>query len=132
MISRERFAGLIDHTALKPETTRSDVERLCRETREFGFRTACVAPVWVSLASRMLEGSSAKVCTVIGFPHGAALSAVKAFESREALAGGAAELDMVVSLGMLKSGDRDGTRRDIAAVVDAARGYPEAIVKVIL
>ena len=126
------MARLIDHTALKPETTRRDIEKLCREAREFGFATACVAPVWVPLAADLLRGSTSRVCTVVGFPHGGALPSAKAFESRAALDAGAEELDMVVSPGHLKSGDLDAVRRDIAGVVDAARSFPGALVKVIL
>ncbi len=126
------LARLIDHTALKPETTRRDVENLCREAREFGFATACVAPIWVSLAADWLRGSSSRVCTVVGFPHGGTLPSAKVFESRAALDAGAKELDLVVSPGHLKSGDLDAVRRDIAGVVEAARSFPGALVKVIL
>ena len=131
-LTRARFAGLIDHTALKPETTKLDIEVLCRETRELGFAAACVAPGWVPEASALLRGSASRVCSVIGFPHGSTSTAAKACEARTALEAGAAELDMVVALGRLKSGDLDGTRRDIAAVVETARAYPDAAVKVIL
>ena len=126
------LALLIDHTALKPQTTRRDIENLCRETREFGFATACVAPVWVPLAADLLRGSSSGICTVVGFPHGGTIASAKAFEGRAALDAGARELDMVISVGHLRSGDLDAVRRDIAGVVEAARSFPGALVKVIL
>lgn len=131
-LTRARFAALIDHTALRPDTTRAEVERLCRETLENGFATACVAPVWVSLAARLLEGSPSRVTAVIGFPHGTSISPVKAREGREALEAGARELDTVLAIGLLKTGDLDAVRRDIAAVVEEARHVSGAVVKVIL
>src|SRR5882724_1189743 len=132
VLTPAEFARLIDHTALKPETTTADIERLCREARRLGFATACVAPIWVPLAVESLNGRSSRVCTVVGFPHGGSSTPVKVLESREALEAGARELDMVVSPGLLKSGELDAVRRDIAGVVEAARRVPGAIVKVIL
>lgn len=132
MLTSEQFARLIDHTALKPETTRLDVERLCREALEFGFATACVAPVWVSLAAERLRGSPSRVCAVIGFPHGNTLSTVKGFEASAALDAGAVELDTVLSAGKVKDGDATAVLRDIRSVVEQARRVPGALVKVIL
>ncbi|MGH9442369.1 MAG: deoxyribose-phosphate aldolase [Thermoanaerobaculia bacterium] len=131
-MTTDEFARRVDHTALRPDATRQDVETLCREARDFRFAAACVAPVWVSLASKLLRETSSRVCTVIGFPHGTTLPAAKACEAREALEAGADELDMVVAVGLLASGDVDAVRRDIAGVVEAARRRPGAIVKVIL
>jgi deoxyribose-phosphate aldolase len=131
-LTRAQFAATIDHTALRPETTGADVERLCREALENGFATACVAPVWVSLAARLLEDSPSRVTSVIGFPHGDTLSHVKAYEARSALDSGARELDMAISLGAMRSGDHGAVRRDIDAVVGVARQYPGILVKVIL
>ncbi len=125
------FARLIDHTALKPETTRAGVERLCRETLEWGFATSCIAPIWVSLAAELLEGSSSRVCTVVGFPHGDTLSGTKAHEAGRALEAGARELDMVIAIGLLKGGERDAVLADIEAVVREARPAGAAV-KVIL
>lgn len=131
MLSAAELARRIDHTALRPETTRADIERLCRETREHGFAFACVAPVWVAAAARELEGSRSGVCAVIGFPHGSSRAESKADEARRALGEGATELDMVIALGLLKSGDAAAAERDIRAVVEQARER-EALVKVIL
>jgi deoxyribose-phosphate aldolase len=131
MITAAELALRIDHTALKPETTRADIERLCRETREYGFAAACLAPVWVRNAARILGGGESKVCSVIAFPHGSATALGKADEARRALEDGAVELDMVIALGLLKSGDHGAIERDIRAVVEPAR-RARAIVKVIL
>jgi deoxyribose-phosphate aldolase len=131
VITDADLARRIDHTALRPETTRADVERLCRETREYGFAFACVAPVWVSEAARHLEGSPSGVCAVIGFPHGTSTARIKAEEARRALDDGAREVDMVMAIGHLKSGDSAAVERDIGAVVEAARAGG-ALVKVIL
>ena len=126
-----RFARYIDHTALKPETTRVDVQRLCRETLEHGFAASCVAPAWVAAASGILRGSASSVCAVVGFPHGNSFSEVKAREARRALEAGARELDMVIAVGLLKGGEPDAVRADIEAVVAEAR-RAGALVKVIL
>jgi len=131
MVTAAELARRIDHTALKPETTRADVERLCRETREYGFASACVAPVWVRDAARYLGGAGAGVCTVIAFPHGAETAGAKADAARRVVDDGARELDMVISLGLLKSGDDSAVERDIRGVVEVARSFG-AIVKVIL
>lgn len=126
----ERISDLIDHTLLKPDATSEQIINLCEEAKEYSFASVCVNPVNVRLASELLRGVLVKVCTVIGFPLGAATSIVKAIETRDAIANGASEVDMVINVGALKSGDYDLVRRDIEAVVDAARG--NALVKVIL
>lgn len=131
MRTPRRFARYIDHTALKPETTRADVERLCLETVEHGFAAACVAPAWAAAAAGVLRGSASRVCAVIGFPHGNSLSESKAHEARRAVEAGARELDMVIAVGFLKGGERDAVRADIEAVVAEAR-RAGALVKVIL
>ena len=124
-------ARLIDHTLLKAEATRAQVEQLCAEAREHGFATVCVNPGWVPLCARLLQGSSTAVCTVVGFPLGATLPEVKDFEARRVAEEGAAEVDMVVAIGALKSGDYRLVADDIAGVVEAShRGG--AIVKVII
>ncbi len=124
------IAGMIDHTALKPETTKAQIEKLCSEAKEYGFASVCVNPCYVGLCSRLLKDSKIKVCTVIGFPLGATTSAVKAAEAAEAIRNGAAEVDMVINVGAIKLGDLDYVKEDIEAVVQAAKG--KALVKVIL
>jgi deoxyribose-phosphate aldolase len=114
-------AGMIDHTLLKPDATRNDIEELCREAAEFKFATVCVNPTWVALAARRLAGSNVGVCSVIGFPLGATTTDVKAFETRRAIYDGAREIDMVINVGALKSGDLRGVERDIEAVVGSAK-----------
>ena len=125
--ARPDLAPLIDHTLLSPTAKAADVRQLCAEVKEHGFATACVASRWVSVAFEVL--GAGKVCTVVGFPHGDGSSAGKAAETRQAVADGAAEIDMVIALGPLLDGDLDAVREDIAAVVEAAQGRP---VKVIL
>lgn len=124
------IASMIDHTALKPETTKAQIEKLCSEAIEFGFASVCVNPSYVSLCSQLLKDSKIKVCTVIGFPLGATTSAAKAYEASEAIQNGAREVDMVINVGAVKSGDLDYVKKDIEAVVQAAKG--KALVKVIL
>lgn len=119
----------IDHTLLKPEATPQNIERLCDEALEYHFAAVCVMPRYVTLAANRLAGSSVRVATVIGFPIGASRTIVKAVETRDAVAGGAEELDMVMQIGALKAGDREAVQADIEAVVQAADGR---IVKVIL
>lgn len=124
------IAAAIDHTLLKPEATKDQIIKLCTEAKEYSFASVCVNPAWVSAAAAELSGSSVKVCTVIGFPLGASTSAVKAFETEDAIGNGAEEIDMVLNIGALKSGDTNLVKQDIEAVVQAAKG--KAIVKVIL
>ena len=124
-------ARYIDHTMLKPEATRGEIERLCEEARQYQFAAVCVNPTWVREAAVWLHGSPVRVCTVVGFPLGATLSDVKAYETRRAIFDGATEIDMVINVGALKSGDDDLVRRDIAVVVEAAHEAC-AVVKVIL
>ena len=114
-------AGMIDHTLLKPDATRADIEKLCREAAEFRFATVCVNPTWVALAARLLRGAGAGVCSVVGFPLGATTPDVKHYETRRAIFDGATEIDMVINIGALKSGDLKAVECDIAAVVDACR-----------
>jgi len=125
-----KIVGLIDHTALKPDTTKEQIKKLCSEAIEYGFASVCVNPSYVELCSELLKDSSVKVCTVIGFPLGATTTAAKVFEASEAMGNGATEVDMVINIGAIKSGDFDFVKKDIAAIVQAAKG--KAIVKVIL
>ena len=125
------WASLIDHTLLKPEASESDIRRLCEEAAKFGFASVCVNPAWVKRASEFLRGTSVPVCTVIGFPLGATLPDVKAYEARRAIFNGAREVDMVINVGALKSGDDCAVEDDIRAVVEA--GHEDGIlVKVII
>lgn len=114
------WASLIDHTLLKPEAAESDIKKLCDEAAKFGFASVCVNPGWVKKAAEFLKGSGVPVCTVIGFPLGATLSDVKAYEARRAIFNGAREVDMVINIGALKSGDDCLVEDDIRAVADAA------------
>jgi deoxyribose-phosphate aldolase len=113
--------SLIDHTLLKADATRAEIEKLCREAREFGFATVCINPTWVSTAAGLLRGASTGVCTVVGFPLGATTTDVKQYETRRVIYDGATEVDMVINVGALKSGDLGLVERDIAAVVSACR-----------
>lgn len=114
------WAGLIDHTLLKPEASEADIKKLCDEAAEFGFASVCVNPGWVKKAVEFLKGSGVPVCTVIGFPLGATLPDVKAYEARRAIFNGAREVDMVINIGALKSGDDCLVEDDIRAVVVSA------------
>ncbi len=125
------IARLIDHTLLKPEATRVDIVKLCAEARQYGFASVCVNPYWVPLAAQELAGSEVKVCTVAGFPLGATSTAAKAAEAADAARKGAREIDMVINVGALRSGDNDAVRADIEAVVKVCHDA-RAIVKVIL
>ena len=124
-------ARYIDHTLLKPEATADEIDVLCDEAMEFGFASVCVNPTWVKRAADRLRGSEVVTCSVIGFPLGASTPEIKAMEARRALRDGAREVDMVLNVGALKSGDLDLARTDIEKVVDSAH-EGGAIVKVIL
>jgi deoxyribose-phosphate aldolase len=124
-------ASIIDHTLLKPETSREEVIQLCEEALSFGFCSAFVHPSYTSLAASILQGSSVKVGTPIGFPLGASLTSTKRFETEEALRAGAQEIDMVINNGALKSGDRNRVQLDIHGVTEIAHSGG-AIVKVII
>ena len=124
------IASYIDHTLLKAESTKEQIEKICKEAAQYEFASVCVNPAWVETAATHLQGSKVKVCTVIGFPLGAATSETKAFETQDAISKGAGEIDMVINIGALKSGDAAQVKKDIEAVVEAAKG--KAIVKVII
>lgn len=127
---KKSIASYIDHTLLKQDATKSQIEVLCQEAAKYEFASVCVNPTWVSFAAEQLKDSPVKVCTVIGFPLGAATTDTKAFETKDAIAKGATEIDMVLNVGALKSGLTEDVKKDIEAVVEAAKG--KAIVKVIL
>jgi deoxyribose-phosphate aldolase len=130
-IDIRHLASMIDHTLLKPEATRAQVEQLCDEAKQYGFASVCVNPTHVRLCAQRLKGSPVKVCAVVGFPLGATLPEVKAFETQQALEAGATEIDMVINIGALKDKDTDLVARDMAAVVRAAHAG-NALVKVII
>ena len=115
------LARLIDHTLLRPGATQQDIETLCREAVEYRFGAVCVNPAWVPLAAAMLKGSGVAVCAVVAFPLGATTADVKAYEARRAIANGAREIDGVMNIGALKSGNLDEFRRDIEAVTVSCR-----------
>ena len=119
----------IDHTLLKPESTQTQIDKLIAEAVEYQFASVCVNPTWVSYAAKALKGTEVNVCTVIGFPLGANTSSVKAFEAKDAVAKGADEIDMVINIGRLKSGQYDAVEADIRAVVEASG---DKLVKVII
>jgi deoxyribose-phosphate aldolase len=125
------IAGMIDHTILKPDATRSDIQKLCREARQYGFASVCVNPYWVAAVRAELAGSPVKVCTVIGFPLGATTTEAKVAETTSALRAGAQEIDMVMNVGALRSGDHEAVKLDIEAIAGASH-EAGAIVKVIL
>jgi len=124
-------ASLIDHTLLKPDATRPEIEKLCREAAEFGFATVCVNPAWVATCAALLRGTSVGVCSVVGFPLGATLGDVKHFETHRVIFDGAREVDMVINIGALKSGDLRTVERDIEAVTGPCRASG-ALSKVII
>lgn len=124
------LAGLIDHTLLKPEATEQEIIKLCQEARQYQFASVCVHPIWVKTCAKELHDTGVQVCTVIGFPLGANKPEVKAFETSQAVADGATEVDMVIHIGALKSGNDELVLRDITAVLEATQG--KALVKVII
>jgi len=115
------LARYLDHTLLKPEASASDIDKLCAEAVEYGFAAVCVNPSWVKRAADNVRGSTVKVASVVGFPLGATPSEIKAMETRRAIRDGAREIDMVINIGALKSGDHDTVRKDIEKVSDACR-----------
>lgn len=125
------LARMIDHTLLKPDASRAEIVKLCDEARANSFATVCVNPAWAPLCADLLRGSPVKVCTVVGFPLGATLPEVKAYETERVIAGGASEIDMVQNIGALKSRDYKLVAEDVAAVVRAAHAR-QASVKVII
>jgi deoxyribose-phosphate aldolase len=127
----DTVAALIDHTLLKPDSSRADIERVCAEARRASFASVCINPFWVRFAKRELEGSPVRVCTVIGFPLGANETETKLSEARTALAGGATELDVVQNIGALRSGELQKVREELKQLADLARSNA-ALLKVIL
>ncbi|SHG95855.1 deoxyribose-phosphate aldolase [Anaerosphaera aminiphila DSM 21120] len=120
---------VIDHTLLKPEASRVQIKKLCEEALKYNFKSVCINPYWVSYAKEILKNTEVLVCTVVGFPLGANTTALKAFETNEAVKNGADEIDMVINIGLLKNGELNLVKSDISEVVKAAQGK---CVKVIL
>lgn len=125
------WSSLIDHTLLKPEASESDIRKLCEEAAQHHFASVCVNPTWVKAAACILRGTGVPVCTVIGFPLGASVADVKAYEARRAIFDGAREVDMVINVGLLKSKDDCAVEHDIHSVVEVAHEH-SAICKVII
>ncbi|NEW08528.1 deoxyribose-phosphate aldolase [Paenibacillus sp. SYP-B3998] len=129
-MEQNQIARLIDHTLLKPDAAQNEIVKLCGEAKQYNFATVCVNPHWVTLAAKELAGTEVGITTVIGFPLGATTTFSKMAEARDAIANGATEIDMVLNIGALKSGDLETVRTDVEGVVQAANG--QAVVKVIL
>ena len=132
MMTKKQLAKLIDHTLLKPDATKDDIIHLCKEAKKHSFWSVCVNPTYVSLATKILRGSDVKICTVVGFPLGANVSEVKAFETGKTIHDGASEIDMVMNIGALKSHDYELINQDIRKVVERAKDRKGTIVKVII
>ncbi len=132
-ISRQQLAKMIDHTQIKPTATKVDIVKLCKEAEKHGFGRVCVNSAYVSLAKQLLRETDVKVVSTAGFPFGSSLPEVKAFEARKAVENGASEIDMVINIGALKSGDYETVKRDIEMVVDVKRSHGnDLVIKVII
>ena len=130
--SREELAKMIDSTNVKATATKKDVEKLCKEAKQYGFKCAVVNPIYVKLAAKLLKGTEVKICSTVGFPMGVSLTEIKALEAVKALEDGAEELDMVINLSAMKNRDYEYVKNDIAAVVEAKQLSNDIIVKVII
>jgi deoxyribose-phosphate aldolase len=126
----QQLAKYIDHTQLKQDTTKEKIQQIIHEAKEYEFASVCLNPYWVPYAYENLKHTKVKVCTVIGFPLGATTTAVKVFETKQAIDGGATEVDMVINVGELKANHDEAVQQDIEAVVNAAKG--KALTKVII
>src|SRR5699024_445520 len=124
------IAKMIDHTLLKPDSTKEMIEEICREAVDYKFATVCIMPAWVEAATEILEDSNVGITTVIGFPHGVTSTVTKVVETRDSIAAGATEIDMVINIGYLKSGNYEAVQTDIARVKEATQN--SAILKVII
>lgn len=132
-MKREELAQRIDHTLLRPYSTPAEIDRLCNEALQYGFASVCILPFWVERAVQNLKGSQVAVGTVVGFPLGANMPSVKLYEAEQSLAEGATELDMVIALPALKSGDWRTVRHEIEQIASLCRSVsPQAILKVII
>jgi len=126
------IAKMIDHTLLKANAKTEDIEKLCNEAKKYEFASVCINPAFVELSYKLLKDTDVKVCTVIGFPLGANTIETKVFETHDAIKKGATEVDMVINVGMMKSGNYDYVKKEIEEVTKAAKSYGDIIVKVIL
>jgi len=132
-ISKWQLAKMIDHTQIKPTATKDDIVNLCKEAEKHGFWCVCVNSAYVPLAKQLLKGTDVKVASTAGFPFGSSLPEVKAFEAKKAVEKGASEIDMVLNIGALKSGDYETVKRDIETVVDIKRSHgKDLVIKVII
>jgi len=131
-LSRRELAKMIDHTLITPTATKDDVIKLCWEAQKYGLACVVVNPTYVSLARHMLEATDVKVCSTVGFPVGAGLPEVKAFEARKVVELGAEEIDMVMNTSALKSKDYEAVKKDVQAVLKVKKFNPNVIVKVII
>jgi deoxyribose-phosphate aldolase len=132
-ISRQRLGKMIDHTLIKPTAAKDDIVKLCKEAEKHGFGCVCVNSAYVPLAKQLLKGTDVKVVSTVGFPFGSSLPEVKAFEARKASEKGASEIDMVLNIGALKSGDYETVKRDIERVVDVKSSHgDDLVIKVII
>ncbi len=127
-MTKKDLAGLTDHTLLKPDATHEDIKRLCEEALQFGFYSVCINPCFIKLAKELLKYSDVRVTTVIGFPLGMTLTEVKVYEAMNAYLLGADELDIVINIGALKSGDWDTVRKDISDVIMATKGLIHKVI----
>ena len=131
-IPREELAEMIDSTNVKATATKKDIEKLCKEAKQYGFKCAVVNPIYVKLAAKLLKGTEVKICSTVGFPMGVSLTEIKALEAVKAVEDGAEELDMVINLSAMKNRDYEYVKNDIAAVVEAKQLSNDIIVKVII
>lgn len=129
-MTTSQLAKMIDHTLLRADATQSEMAKLTEEAKQYQFASVCVNPGWVAYAAEQLQGTGVDICTVIGFPLGASTSETKAFETKDAIAKGATEVDTVINISALKDGKDDYVEQDIRVVVEAAAG--KALVKVII
>ncbi|KPV63194.1 MAG: Deoxyribose-phosphate aldolase [Candidatus Bathyarchaeota archaeon BA2] len=130
-MDRKQLAKMIDYTLLKPDATEDDIIKVCKEATKYNFASVCINPVYVSLATKLLKGTGVKVCTVVGFPLGANAPEIKAFEAKNAIEKGAQEIDMVMNIGALKSGNYELVKKDMTAVIEVAKER-NVVTKVIL
>lgn len=127
-MEKAEIAGIIDHSLLKPTATSEDIRKLCDEARQFGFYSVCINPFFVSMAKELLSGSDVKITTVIGFPFGMTLPEAKAYEAAKAVSSGADELDIVMNIGMAKTGRWGIVKNDISDVISATKGRIRKII----
>jgi deoxyribose-phosphate aldolase len=131
-MNRKELAGLIDHTLLKPNASEDEIERICQEAINYGFWSVCVNPSYVSCASHFVKNKGVRVCSVVGFPFGSNTLEVKIHETKNAIQDGANEIDMVINLGVLKSGKNELVKHEIESIVEEGKRQRDTIIKVII